>query len=104
MYTWLKLHWLRLTAVLFLIGIVAQPTDVVYYQLTNWFVTGAAVTIAWQAHRQRQEFYMWLYALLAVCFNPLAPLYLPQDTWRLADMAAGLFLVTSMFVVRAKKM
>ena len=104
MYQWLKDNWLRVVAVLFLLGTVTAPAYTVYYQLLNWFVLGAALTIAWLAKQQGKSFYMWLFVLMAVVFNPVAPLYLPQNTWRLLDGIAGLLLLASFFVVRPQRM
>ena len=98
---WLHDYWLRLLAILLALGALAT-LPFVYYQLMNWVVMGAAILIARDAFKQHQEAIVWLFILLAVVFNPIAPLYLGQFAWKIADVIAALLLVASFFMVPAR--
>ena len=75
----------------------------VYYQLLNWVVLGAALVTANHAHDKNRPLLMWVFIILAVIFNPVAPFYLSPIAWHVLDLvAAGLFYA-SFLLIRAKK-
>lgn len=96
---WLKENWLKLVAIVMALGALAS-FPYVYYQLLNWVIAGAALLTAWQAHRQKNDWVAWLFAILAVIFNPIAPLYLGTGTWQILDVIAAVALALSFIVVR----
>ena len=98
MKNWIHFHWLRVLAIVLVLGALAS-FPFVYYQLMNWVVVVAALVTAYQAHQHKLEFVMWLFVALAIIFNPLAPLYLRQDVWRVADIIAAMFFVVACYVL-----
>ena len=99
MQKWLQDNWLSLVAALMLLGaLTALPY--VYYQLLNWVVLGAAVVTAYRAHNRKRETWMWIFIVIAVVFNPVAPLHLRPSDWRLADIVAALLFFVSLFMMR----
>ena len=99
--TWVQQYWLRVIAFLLALGALAT-LPFVYYQLMNWVVMGAAILIAHDAFKQNQEAAAWLFVLLAMIFNPIAPFYLDPLSWKVADVIAALLLVASFFMVPAR--
>lgn len=99
---WLSNNWLKVLGILFALGALAPIPFYAYYQLMNWIVVGAALVTAWQAYRAKKDWVVWLFILVAVIFNPLAPLYFSADVWRIADIVAALLLVLSFYLVRSK--
>ena len=100
MKTWIKKHWLSALAIVVALGPIAPfnlPT--VYYQLLNWVVAGAALKTAWHANKQGKEALAWFFVALAVIFNPVAPLYVLQNTWRVLDLVAAGCFITSFFLL-----
>jgi hypothetical protein len=92
-------HWLKLLAIVMLLGALLT-FPFVYYQLMNWVVVGASLVTVQQAYQRRMTALAWLFALVAVVFNPLAPLYLRADVWNIADLiAAVLFIISFFFIV-----
>ena len=100
---WLKNNWLKLVAIIMALGAMSTTFPFVYYQLMNWVVVGAALVVVWQASRERKSFLVWLFALVAVVFNPIAPLYLAQDVWRMADITVAALFVISLLFVRPER-
>lgn len=102
MNTFLSNHWLKLLAVLLLLGALGS-FPFVYYQLMNWVVVGASLVTVQQAYQRNMTALAWVFGLVAVVFNPLAPLYFRADVWQIADLtAAGLF-VLSFFLITTKR-
>jgi hypothetical protein len=101
MSLWLQKHGLTILAILLALGALAS-WPFVYYQVLDWTVAGAALLIAKRAHQQGQVWMQWLFIAVAVLFNPLAPLYIRQDLWRIADIIVAILFFLS-FVVPEKK-
>lgn len=103
MNTFFTNHWLKLLAIVLLLGALGN-FPFVYYQLMNWVVVGAALVTVQQAYQRNITALGWLFALVAVVFNPLAPLYLKADVWHIADIvAAVLFVISSAFITSKKQ-
>lgn len=102
MNTFLSNHWLKLLAIVLLLGALGS-FPFVYYQIMNWVVVAAALVTVQQAYQRNMTALGWVFALVAVVFNPLAPLYLRADVWRIADVAAAVLFVISFAFITAKK-
>lgn len=102
MNAWLQDNWLKLLAIAFALGALAPIPFYAYFQLMNWVVVGAALTTALQAYKQKRAWIVWLFVFVAVVFNPLAPLYLAADVWRVADIVVAVLFITSFFLVKPK--
>ena len=98
---WLDYNWLKLLAIAFLFGTFGN-FPYVYFQLTNWFVAGAALMTARQAHQQVRTVLMWLFIFIAVVFNPIAPLYLSKYVWQIADILVILLFIISFNFIKSK--
>lgn len=98
MNTFFANHWLKLLAIAMLLGALLS-FPFVYYQLMNWVVVGASLVTVQQAYQRKMPALAWLFALVAVVFNPVAPLYLRADIWHIVDIvAAALFLISFGFI------
>ena len=102
MNQWIQDNWLKLLAIALALGALAPIPYYAYFQLMNWVVVGAALMTAAQAYKQNKLWLVWLFVLVAVVFNPVAPLYLAADMWRVADMVVAALFVISFFLVKPK--
>jgi len=74
------------------------PLPIGYYTLVRLVVAAVAAYIAWKAYEQdNQSKWVWVFAFIAILFNPLIPIYLDsKPLWIMIDLAtAGLFLYYS---------
>lgn len=71
-----------------------------YYQIMNWVVIIAATMVAWQSFRHNKLLIMWPFVLVAVVFNPLAPIYLTTIIWNVADVVVAVMFVISFFLIK----
>lgn len=80
----------------------AAPLPYGYYMLLR-FVGCAVFAFATYVAMQRKSKYLpWLYALLAVVFNPFIKIHLPKEAWMAVDVAAGVVLIVTARRIRSK--
>ena len=65
-----------------------------YYQLLRFVVCGVGGYIAFVVFKWKELWAMWLFGFIAVLFNPLIPIHLPREIWRLIDIACALLFAT----------
>ncbi len=64
---------------------------------------GAGLIVAKQANMQDKTFFVWLGILLAVTFNPFAPMYFRSDIWIVVDLITTALFIFSMFILKPKR-
>jgi FtsH-binding integral membrane protein len=89
----MKKHWYLLVAGIFLLGALGT-WPYAYYQLLRWVVCGAAVYVVYLGLESKTDHkgIGWLMmVVIAVVFNPIAPIYFPKGTWSVLDLVAAIF-------------
>ena len=83
---------------LFIIVIIALvlallPWPYAYYQLLRWLVCGSSAYVAYDLHSsKKQKKDVISLTIIAVVFNPIAPIYLTREIWSVIDIVtAGYF-------------
>ena len=82
---------LILSAMLFL---AAAPLPYGYYGLLRIIAT---MVFAWSgvvAFKRGYGTLPWLFAVLAILFNPLMPIYLDKGVWGVIDIVSAVFLLS----------
>ncbi|MER3453270.1 MAG: hypothetical protein C4344_06470 [Acidimicrobiia bacterium] len=64
-----------------------------YYRFLRWWVFLAAIVVSWVAWQSRAQWRIWVFAGIAILFNPLAPVYLARSTWRVIDILSAIAFV-----------
>lgn len=109
MKNFLNNNWLKLVAMLMLLSVVASYFSAMFtlpyafYQFMNWAVVIASIMIVKQSYKMQKSLPMWLFALVAIVFNPIAPIYLSAFAWQIVDIAAVVLFLISLFLMREKK-
>lgn len=68
------------------LGLFALPIG--YYSLLRWFICGTAIFIAIKLNnKEKTSFTFWSYCLVALVYNPIAPLHLGKDFWSIVNIA-----------------
>lgn len=71
-----------------------------YYQFLRWVTCAGAILFAVRGPAMGQPWAPWVFALLAFLFNPLAPIHVPRESWRLFDIAwAVIFLAGGILLI-----
>jgi hypothetical protein len=67
-------------------GYYSQRKD--FYTLLRWVCCASFAYSALTAFQMKRVAWTWIFAVLAVLFNPLAPFYLQRPTWQIIDWAS----------------
>lgn len=71
-----------------------------YFQLLRIVVVGVCAFAIYYALQWKKHGWAWAFGVLAVLFNPIAPVALGRQTWNVVDVAVAAFLVASIFLMR----
>lgn len=89
----MKKRWYLLVVGIFLLGALGS-WPYIYYQLLRWVVCGVGAYTAYTAYESNRTVWAWVFAIIAIVFNPIAPFFMERETWQILDVAAAiLFLI-----------
>lgn len=66
-----------------------------YYQILRWVVFGTAGYSAYLAYENKQAPWTWIFGIITILFNPIAPIYLDRGTWSVIDIVVAVILLVS---------
>ena len=69
-----------------------------YYQLLRIVVCSSSLFVLWYFIEDKKVALGWLFAVPAILFNPLAPIYLQRETWQLLDLVFAVAFFASLSV------
>jgi hypothetical protein len=78
-----------------------HPYD--YYTLLRWVACGVAAFTAFQAVKIKKTGWLWVFVIVAVVLNPIAPLRLKRETWAYVDVAAAVLILLSIAFMDIRK-
>ena len=84
-----------------MLAVAVLPLPYGYYQLLRLVVTGVFAWAAVVAFQRSSAGHGFGFAVLALLFNPLLPVYLSKALWVPIDLGAALALVMSRRVIGA---
>lgn len=74
-----------------------------YFTFLRWVVFLSSCLVAWVAWGSVAQPAAFLFAAVAVLFNPVAPVYMARSTWQPIDMVCAGLLALSLFIAREAK-
>jgi hypothetical protein len=72
-----------------------------YYIFLRWVVTGVTLFVLWAAYELEKKTWLWIMGVIAILFNPIAPIYLDKRTWVVIDFIAAIIFIVSIFKIKA---
>ncbi|OYV63593.1 MAG: hypothetical protein B7X03_01075 [Parcubacteria group bacterium 21-58-10] len=101
MKVWVANTWFKIIAIGLLLGATgAHPYA--YYQILRWVVCAAAAYAAYLYLQAERTALFWVFAAMAVLFNPIAPIYMNRNTWQNYDLIAAIIFFASLFLKKHK--
>ncbi len=74
-----------------------------YFTLLRFVVCAVGIYLAYRTYEDDHEsLWAWLFAGVAVLFNPIIPIYLQRETWFIVDLVVGAIFLVSIFSVKLK--
>ncbi|MFA4844486.1 MAG: DUF6804 family protein [Candidatus Margulisiibacteriota bacterium] len=82
--------------------LVAVPVGMPYgyYILLRWFICGASAYNTYLSYEQQKRVFVWMFALLAILFNPIFPIYLDKELWVIIDFISVVIFFVSLFIIK----
>ena len=89
-----------ITSVLLIIALSNQQIG--YYKFLRWIVCITAVYAAFISYikKEKLNFGIWLFGLIALLFNPIVPFYLGKSSWQVVDIIVGIIFIGSTFFIK----
>lgn len=102
-------NWLKLVAIMMLLGAVTmflKESSILpnaYYQFMSWATVISSLTTGWQTYKSNRFFLMWIFVLVAIIYNPVAPILLNFYFWFIANTTVAIIFLLSFIVIKEKK-
>jgi len=74
-----------------------------YYLTLRLVVCGISAYTAFVAYEWQQTWAAWLFAGIALLFNPFVPVHLPKELWQVIDVACGVLFIAIMAILRERR-
>jgi len=68
-----------------------------YYQLVRFFALVVFVFLSYQCYKQGDNNLSYLYAVLAILFQPFIKISLGREIWNIVDVIVGTLLIIMVF-------
>lgn len=83
-----------LIILLILTAVADLGVGIGYYTLLRFLVTFGAILWAIQFHEKNQNLFITFF-IIAILFNPIIPIYLGRELWRIVDFITGIIFCNS---------
>lgn len=71
-----------------------------YYQILRWVVVGVAGYSAFIAYEHRKNVWAWIFGIITILYNPIAPIYLNREIWAVIDVIVAVIILASIFKLK----
>jgi hypothetical protein len=89
-----------IAAVMLLLALAPWPYG--YYQLLRFIVCGISIYVAFIAYNWHKIWATWLFGFIAVLFNPLIPIHLSREFWKLIDGLCGFVFIVVTIMLKGR--
>lgn len=68
-----------------------------YYQILRWVICGVTGYSAYLAYENNKDSWVWIFGIIAILFNPIAPIHLDRELWSVINIAVAVIIFVSIF-------
>lgn len=96
---------LIVSVILLIFALFAGSVDIGFFTFLRWVISASSAYYLYVIYKNNQGwgFWVWVFAILAILFNPIVPIYLDRDTWQFFDLIALGLLSTYLYKLRKGK-
>ena len=103
MKDFLKENWYRIFAIVILVGALwNHPYS--YFQILRWIISIVGAYSAYLSFNSKRGFWGWIFVVIAIVFNPIAPIFFQKQTWAVLDIIASILMFVSIIKLKSKKL
>lgn len=84
--------------VFMLFGAIAE-LPYCYYILLRWITCITSILVAFQAFEKNIDWAKVVFIVIAILFNPLAPVYLSRSTWIPLDIITAILFIFAIRII-----
>ncbi|TFB08818.1 hypothetical protein E3V08_02465 [Candidatus Atribacteria bacterium MT.SAG.1] len=70
-----------------------------YYTLLRWITCIASTLVIFQAFEKNIDWAKVVFIVIAILFNPLAPIHLSRSTWIPIDIITAIFFISATRII-----
>ena len=89
-----------LIAVAFLLLALFDGWPYGFFTVLRFVVFGATAYVARMAYEEKKEGWVWVFGFIAMLFNPIIPIYLTRETWRVIDSFLVIILLLTILFLK----
>jgi hypothetical protein len=67
-----------------------------YYTILRWITIITSILVAYQAFEKNINWAKFIFIIIAILFNPIAPVYLSRNSWLPIDIITAIFYIFSL--------
>ncbi len=71
-----------------------------FFSLLRLIVFFTNAYLAWLALKSKNLFWVWVYGLIVIVFNPIIPVHFGRDIWIIVDIFTAFLLIISIFIFK----
>ena len=85
-------------SLILLVAAVFPIGQINFYVFLRWTMCAISSFLAYKSYLRNRIFWVAVFTLIAICFNPIFPFYWGRDVWKVIDIiSAALFFVNIVF-------
>jgi predicted membrane protein len=96
MKDFLNNNWYKILAIIILL-LALGSWSYGYYQFLRWAIFAIGIYGAYIIYQQNKGVWTWVFAAIAILFNPILPFYLSKSNWQVIDVIAAIMFFVSLF-------
>ena len=73
-----------------------------YYIVLRWVVTASALFLIWISYELKKGFWLFLMIIVAILFNPLAPIHFNKEAWVVIDFVVAILFLVTIYKIKGK--
>jgi hypothetical protein len=88
-------------AILFFVCLAKMPYN--YYEFIRFIALVAFAFLSYESYQEGNKGLAFIYAALALLFQPLFKIYLGRTLWNIIDVIVALFLIATIFYPKRRE-
>jgi hypothetical protein len=73
-----------------------------YFQFLRWVACAAFCIAAIASYQRNVAIFIWIFAIMAILFNPIRTIHFDREIWSVIDILAGIVALTGMVILIVK--
>lgn len=91
----IKQNWFTILAGIMLLLAIPAIWPYGYFQILRWVVTIVALFTVYLAYKAKKNEWVVVMIIIAILFNPIAPIFLQKQTWVIFDFITSIIMFVS---------